>query len=161
MIIIDNCILSSLSKIDRLDLLKDFNNLFTTPGVIEEALRSENTKIIESISSALDDWLIVKPIKKPQKIPDIQSEYPALSYIDCELILLCKEQKCILLTDDTKLINISENDFNIDTFDLFELLIALKYKKKIGAKEINKIVKDLENIDHYKFSKDKLKLLLD
>ena len=161
MIVVDNCILSSLSKIDRLDLLKSFKNLFTTPGVIEEALRSEDTKIIESISSALDDWLIVKPIKKPQNIPDLQTEHPALSYIDCELILLCKEQKCILLTDDTKLITISENNFNIETFDFFEFLITLKNRKKLGTKDINKIVTDLEKKDHYKFSKDKLKLLLD
>ena len=161
MIVVDNCILSSLSKIDRLDLLKSFNNLYTTPGVIEEALRSEDNKIIESISSALDDWLNVKPIKKTQKIPDIQTKYPALSYIDCELILLCKEQKYILLTDDTKLINISEDNFNIETFDLFELLITLKNRKRLGTKEINKIVNDLEKKDHYKFSKDKLKSLLD
>ena len=117
-------------------------------------MRSEDTKIIESISSALDDWLMVKPIKKPQNIPD-------LSYIDCELILLCKEQKCILLTDDTKLITISENNFNIETFDFFEFLITLKNRKKLGTKDINKIVTDLEKKDHYKFSKDKLKLLLD
>ena len=159
MIVVDNCILSSLSKIDQLDLLNCFKKLFTTPGVIKEALRSEDTKIIESISSALDDWLIVKPIKKPQNIPNIQTEYPALSYIDCELILLCKEQKCILLTDDTKLINISEDNFNIETFDLFEMLIALKNKKKLSSEEIDIIIIDLEKKDHYKFSKNKLKTL--
>lgn len=161
MIVVDNCILSSLSKIGRLDLLKNFENLFITPGVIQEAMKSEDTKIVESISLALDDWLSIKSIKKTQDITDIQSKHPALSNIDCEMILLCKEEKGILLSDDTKLINISENEFNIETFDLLELLLALKNKEKIKSDDINKIVNDLEEKDRYIFSKDKLKSLID
>ena len=161
MIAVDNCILSSLSKIGRLDLLKSFDNLITTSGVIQEGLKSEDKKLVESISSALDDWLSIKSINKPQTIPEIQAKHPSLSYIDCELILLCKEQKCILLSDDTKLINISENEFSIDTFDLFELLTALKNKDKLNSEEINNIIKDQEKKDRYKFSKDKLQSLIE
>ena len=42
MIIVDACILSSLSKIRRLELLLEFDEIFTTSPVINELIESEN-----------------------------------------------------------------------------------------------------------------------
>ena len=53
MIIVDNCILSLLSKIDHLDLLKYFDDVRTTNGVIQEIFRSEMDEIISPVSSSL------------------------------------------------------------------------------------------------------------
>ena len=80
-------------------------------------------------------------------------------YVDCELILLCSENQCILLTDDKDLIRIAENEFNIDTFDLCQLLLTLKRKKVLNLKEIDEIIIALEKKDSYKFSHENLLLL--
>ncbi len=160
MIAIDNCIISSLSKINRLDILKNLKGIFTSPGVFEEAINSEIEIIVNSISQALDEWLEIKSLEKPQEISKVQEKYRALSYVDCELILLCIEYNCILLTDDTKLLKIAENKFNISTFDLCELLLSFKRKRILKLDDINQIIEDLEKKDRYKFSKDNFVLLL-
>ena len=159
MIAIDNCIISSLSKINRLDILKNLKGIFTSQGVFGEAINSEIEIIVNSISHALDEWLEIKSLEKPQEISKIQEKYQALSYVDCELILLCIENKCILLTDDTKLLKIAKNEFNISTFDMCELLLSFKRKKILNQNDINQIIEDLEKKDRYIFSKDNFILL--
>ena len=57
MIIVDNCILSSLVKIDHLKLLKYFKNVSTTNGVIDEILRSEIDEIITPVIIGLKKWI--------------------------------------------------------------------------------------------------------
>jgi len=156
---VDNCIISSLSKISRLHFLKHFQGVVVAHGVIEEALNSDIPQIIDSLTSALKDWLEQKTVNKPEEIPQIQKIHPHLSYVDCELILLCSENQFILLTDDKDLIRIAENEFNIDTFDLCQLLLTLKRKKVLNLKEIDEIIIALEKKDSYKFSHENLLLL--
>ena len=57
MIIVDNCILSSLAKIKRIGLLRHFPEIHTTSGVIEEIVRSDIVEIIDPVSDALEKWL--------------------------------------------------------------------------------------------------------
>jgi hypothetical protein len=76
-----------------------------------------------------------------------------------ELILLAKNHKCPLLTDDTKLISIAETNFKILTFDLFDLLLNLKAAQLLTLDDILQIILDLEAKDNYKFSKSDVNLL--
>ena len=75
------------------------------------------------------------------------------------MILLCSENQCILLTDDRDLTIIAENEFNIDTFDLRQLLLTLKRRKILNVREIDEIIIALEKKDSYKFSPESLLLL--
>jgi len=156
LIVVDNCIISSLSKIGRIELLKHQKETITSPGVVEEIINSEIESIIKSLRLALDDFLKTSYAYKPQEIISYQEDHPALSYVDCELILLSKNLDCPLLTDDTKLISIAEEEFDIIVFDLCDLLLALKEKNIISSEEIQKIIRDLEWRDHYKFSRTDL-----
>ena len=67
--------------------------------------------------------------------------------------------KCIFLIDDTKLLKIAKNEFNISTFDMCELLLSFKRKKILNQNDINQIIEDLEKKDRYIFSKDNFILL--
>lgn len=156
MIVVDNCILSSLSKIGRMDLLKHFKGPITSPGVVEEALSSATEAVIEGVSAALNDFLEVRIVSKHPDIPRLQAKYHALSYVDCELLLLCSEEGCPLLTDDSKLIRVAENTFHIPVYDLCDVFLALRRKKVLDRDEIAAIICDLERKDGYKFSKDDL-----
>ena len=116
--------------------------------------------IMGPVRKASKKWLKMKTIRNPEDLPEMRAKYPALSFVDCELIMLCRENNGILLSDDTKLIEIAEKEFDIETFDLFELLLTFRKKEIIDKKEINEIISDLRRKVHYEFSKDKLKKLL-
>lgn len=161
MIIVDNCIISSLSKIDRLEYLENYPEIYTIHGVVEEAFESEIPSIVEALSDALDDWLDVIEVGKINRIPKLQRDYPSLSYIDCELIVSCEENEAILFTDDTKLLGIAEKDFDITTYDLCEILFSLKNEDIILLGEMEKINEDLKKKDRYKFSEKDIKRLIE
>lgn len=159
MIVVDNCILSSLSKINRLDLLSRFKEVCTIQGVLEEAMNSDIESVMDSVLRASKKWLSIKHIAHPQNLPEIRAKHQALSFTDCELILLSKENDCPLLTDDTKLIEIAEKKFGIEVFDLFDLLMVSKKKGIIASKDIEKIILELRKKDNYEFPKAKLIIL--
>lgn len=159
MILVDNCVISSLIKIDRLELLKHFEGVTTTSGVIEEAFNSEITKIIKSLSNALDNWIEVEKITDNMRVLKIQNRYPSLSWVDSEIIILCLEKEAVLFTDDRRLIQIAEKEFGIETYDLCEILVGLKKKDLLLIDDIEDIVEKLEKKDRYIFSEEDLKML--
>jgi len=69
MIVVDNCIISSLSKIKCLELLKYYNDIRTSDGVVQEAFKSEIDVIIKPLSEALTKWIKVVHLDLPQEIP--------------------------------------------------------------------------------------------
>ena len=160
MIVVDNCILSSLSKIDRLDLLKRFSEICTTQSVLEEAMNSDMESIMGPVRNASKKWLEIRTVRNPEDLPEMRLKHPALSFVDCELIMLCVDNCGILLSDDTKMIEIAEKEFDLETFDLFELLLTFRKKEIIDTKGINEIISNLRKKDHYEFPKDKLKKLI-
>ena len=161
MIVVDNCIISSLAKIEHLNLLRQFPDITTTPGVVEEAMRSEISEIISELSAAINNWILIRSPQSVEEVGELRLSHPALSYVDCELIYLCKENNGILFSDDTKLVNIAENEFNIEAFTLVEILLALKNRKILNRDAMKAILKGLEKKDRYGFSQDDISVLLD
>ncbi len=54
MIVIDTCVLSSLAKIDRFDLLREsFENIIVTPSVVNETEKVGEAKFVKRIKEAL------------------------------------------------------------------------------------------------------------
>ena len=159
MIVIDTCILSSLAKAGRLDLLRWFGNACTSPGVIREISSSGNPILARFISEALTDWLTVRTVKNPNELAAFQERYPVLGHVDSELVLLSRELKSPLMTDDSKLIEEAESKFGLETFDLCDVLVVLRNKGKIDDKQMDVLIADLEKKDHYKFSKESLRFL--
>jgi predicted nucleic acid-binding protein len=118
LIIADTNIISSFSKIHRLELLKHFNDLTISYGVIDEILRSKNNELILQLSSALNEWLKKISVIDLNEIITIQKDHDLLSIVDCELILICKENNADLISDDIDLLNIANEEYSIETYDL-------------------------------------------
>jgi len=159
MIVVDTCIISSLAKTGRLELLRWFIDPCTSPGVIREISSSGNPVLTKCLSEALADWLTVRTVKNPEELSSIQDLHPILGHVDCELILLARELGCALMTDDSRLIEEAEASFGLETFDLCDILVALRKKNRIDEKELYGLISDLEKRDHYKFSKESLRRL--
>ena len=56
-ILVDTSIISSLAKIGRLGMLRKFGTVYTTYGVVHEALNSHIESIEHGIEDSLDKWL--------------------------------------------------------------------------------------------------------
>jgi predicted nucleic acid-binding protein len=160
LILVDNCIISSLSKIGRLDLLKNLNGISTSIGVIKEIQNSQIQGLITESERAIKKWMLVRAPKDPNCVTKIQEDHPGLSYVDSELIVLCKEDGSMLMTDDSLLLEIAEKKFDLNTADLFEFLIALKNRDILKRTELCTIISTLEKKDRYSFPKNKVQELL-
>jgi len=159
LIVVDTSVISSLSKIGRLELLKEFSEVRTTSSVVEEALDSEISSIMESLSRSLDDWLKVSTVVAINSIRKIQEDYPLLSHVDGGLIVFCRKNDGVLLTDDRRMLEVAEEEFDIETFDLCELLLALKNEDVISEDEIEDIIEQLKKKDRYEFPEKDVKRL--
>ncbi len=159
MIILDTCIASSLSKINRLSLLQHFKEVVTTQGVINETLRSQDIRVIGPLINATKTWMQILPSGSSRHISSLKSTYQNLSWIDCELLDLCITKKSVLFTDDRYLLHVAENDFGINTWALSDIFEALLNKGYIQDKDIDGILADLKKEDNYSFSKKELKAL--
>ena len=171
MILIDTCILSSLAKIDRLDLLNIFfkkHFCYITPAILREL--NANTiagfkfalKIEELISFGdVENMVcILPPESRELEQAFILQEKYKLSLTDCECIVLAKSRNTILLTDDTYLGNVASKEGVGDVYDLKSVLEANIIEGEIGnRRELEGIIESLRQKDYYLFSEDDLREL--
>jgi len=151
---VDTSIISSLAKIGRLEMLKEFSDVWTTAGVVEEIVDSDISSVIDPLSNSLNDWVKTSTVVDIQRIRKIQRDYPSLSYVDSGLMIFCQKNDAILLTDDRKMLDVAEQEFEIDTYDLCEIFIALKNRELISEEDIVDIIEDLKKKDRYEFSEE-------
>jgi len=154
LIVVDTSIISSLAKIGRLEMLKEFSDVWTTAGVVEEIVDSDISSVIDPLSNSLNDWVKTSTVVDIQRIRKIQRDYPSLSYVDSGLMIFCQKNDAILLTDDRKMLDVAEQEFEIDTYDLCEIFIALKNRELISEEDIVDIIEDLKKKDRYEFSEE-------
>ncbi len=150
----DTSIISSLAKIGRLEMLKEFSDVWTTAGVVEEIVDSDISSVIDPLSNSLNDWVKTSTVVDIQRIRKIQRDYPSLSYVDSGLMIFCQKNDAILLTDDKKMLDVAEQEFEIDTYDLCEIFIALKNRELISEEDIVEFIEDLKKKDRYEFSEE-------
>jgi predicted nucleic acid-binding protein len=168
MIILDTCILSSLAKIDRLDLLhilfrKHF--CYVTPSILQELNTNKiaGFKFVDKIEKILsfndvkNKICILSPksveLKQAYELKDIHN----LSLVDCECIVMARSRDAILLTDDTKLGNTAFKEGISEVYDLKSLLKANIVEGAInGRNELGNIIDLLRRKDYYLFSESDL-----
>lgn len=106
MILVDNNVLSSLAKIDRLDLLSThFDTVATTTGVVEERNRDavsgyDFVDRIDRVKRYHGGWLCVfspteVELRRAEELLD-----ETLSFTDAECIAIARTRELALLTDD-------------------------------------------------------------
>ena len=168
MIILDTCILSSLAKINRLDLLhilfrKHF--CYITPSILQELNTNKiaGFKFVNKIEEMLS-FIDVKNkicVLSPES-EELEQAYTIkdthnLSLVDCECIVLARTRGAILLTDDTKLGNAALEEGILEVYDLKSLLRANIVKGTInGRNELGEIIDQLRRKDYYLFSENDL-----
>ena len=168
MTVIDTCVLSSLAKIDRLDLLrKSFENLIITPSVVNEIEEVGEAKFVNRIKEAFyfekieeEKFIFVVSLsqKELQYAHKLKSEY-GLSIADSECIAVAKMRKMLLLSDDKYLGKMAINEEVEHVFDLLTFLEACIVKAIIQKEELVEIVSLLKKRDFYEFSEDDKKEL--
>ena len=163
MTVIDTCVLSSLAKIDRLDLLRtSFENIIATPSVVNEIEEVGETEFVKRIKEALyfeeieeEKFILVVSLssKELQYAHKLKSEC-GLSIADSECIAVAKMREMLLLSDDKYLGKIAINEEVEYVFDFVTFLEACIVKGIIQKEELIEIVSLLKNRDFYEFSED-------
>jgi predicted nucleic acid-binding protein len=158
MVVVDNNVLSSLSKIDCLELLNElFDHVSTPPSVIEELHRgtvssSDFVARIDDVKSYNDGWLQVDSLsgEELKLAEDILDN--SLSMTDAECIAVAKTRGKRLLTDDGHVGEIASQR-EVAVWDLKVFLEACIYKDLIETEEhLQKLIERLESEDNYRFS---------
>jgi predicted nucleic acid-binding protein len=161
MTVIDTCILSSLAKIDRLDLLPTvFRDIITTPSVLNEIEKTGEAKFVKRIKESVyfdeiggGEFIFVVPLsqKELQYAHKLKTEY-GLSIADSECIAVAKMRKMILLSDDKYLGKMAINEGAEHVYDFLTFLEACILKGIIQKDELIEIVSLLKKRDFYEFS---------
>jgi len=158
MVVVDNNVLSSLSKIDCLELLNElFDRVSTPPSVIEELHRgtvsgSDFVVRIDDVKGYNDGWLQVDSLtgEELQLAEDILDN--SLSMTDAECIAVAETRGNRLLTDDGHVGEIASQQ-EIEVWDLKLFFEACIYKDLIETEEhLQELIERLESEDNYRFS---------
>jgi predicted nucleic acid-binding protein len=136
-IILDTGFLSSLVKIGKLQLIKDFfgvGGLYIPKAVLNELSRG-------------------KPLETPTWIRVAKSKglkRPDLGLGESEAISLAKETGSILLIDDRRARDVAVG-LGVVTFDLPTFLLACKERGLLNKQEVKGVIEGLKERDYYIF----------
>ena len=163
MTVVDTCVLSSLAKIGRLDLLrKSFENIIVAPSVVNEIERGGEAKFVKKIKESLyfeevgeGKFIFVLSLSQNelQYANKLKIEY-GLSIADSECIAIAKMRRVILLSDDRYLGKIAIREGVEHVYDLLTFLEACIVKRMIQKAELIEIISLLKIRDSYEFPED-------
>ena len=163
MTVVDTCVLSSLAKIDRLDLLhKSFVSIIATPSVVNEIEEVGEAKFVRKIKEALyfegiEEGKFIFVVSLSQKelsyAHKLKTKY-GVSIADFECIAIAKMRREILLSDDKYHGKIALREEVEHVYDLLTFLEACIAKGMIQKAELIEIISLLRKRDFYKFSED-------
>lgn len=162
MVVVDNNILSSLAKVDRLELLSAlFDTIYTTPEVMHE-FRDERVagfpfaERIEEIHThgkpSEGRWLAVAiPNDRERDRAEALLE-EGIAPADSECLSLAEERGLTLITDDQHLGRVSR-DVGVEVVDLETLILAAGYQGIFeDVAEGQSLLEALRERDFYVFS---------
>ena len=158
MALVDNNILSSLAKIDRLDLLQSvFETVKTPPSVIGELDRAEVdgyefVSHVDAVKSYNGGWLeIATPTEAELALADDVSDH-ALSSTDAQCLAIASQRDARLVTDDAH-VGTRGKQLDVEVWDLVLLLQAAIHRDVIATSEgLSTLVDELREQDGYRFS---------
>lgn len=158
MALVDNNILSSLAKIDRLDLLPSvFETVETPPSVIDELDRADVdgygfVSRIDAVKSHNDGWLeIAAPTGAERKLADDIVDH-ALSSTDARCLAIASKRDARLVTDDAH-VGKRGQQLGVEVWDLVLFLqAAIHYDVIDTTAELSTLVDELRDRDGYRFS---------
>ena len=158
-IIIDTDFLSSLLKINRLEIVRDLfkeENVHIPVAVLNEVAKTE---LIADLVSK--DWVKVRKVKEEDlRKMERDKEFANLGSGEKECIVLCKQIRgSILLISDNKASKIA-NKNDIMVLNIPAVLLACKQMKILNIEDIVAIIRDLKEKDYYEFSEEERNRLI-
>lgn len=156
-LVVDTGFLSSLIKINKLDLILRFfdsDQILIPVQVFRELQNSPFFLHVANLFSDTpnrDSFIQVIPV---EITPPIQFGIGEIACIE-----LAKERNAILLIDDKRALAYARQH-GLHVFDLAQFLLACKEAKIISVFEIKRILQELREKDFYVFSKENERLLL-
>lgn len=153
-------VLSSLAKIDRLELLPTvFGTVETPPSVIDELDRAEVDGYefvtrIDAVKSYNDGWLeIATPTETELELADDIGDH-ALSSTDARCLAIASRRDARLVTDDAH-VGTRGEQLGVEIWDLVLLLQAAIHCDVIATTEaLSTLIAELRERDGYRFSED-------
>lgn len=158
MTLVDNNVLSSLAKIDRLSLLDEvFDRVATTTSVRDELHREAVRGFafvdrIDDVTRSNDGWLhVVAPSDEEiDRTEDVLDS--SLTYTDAELVAIAERRETRLLTDDRHVGRVAGNR-NVDVWDLTLFLRAACERGVLEEESaLRALIDDLRQEDYHEFS---------
>lgn len=167
MVIVDNNVLSSLAKIDRLALLPEvFDDVATVSSVFDELHHDdvagyEFIERIDDVKGYRGGWLEVRSMTEPELQSADEIVDSSLAYTDAECIATAYHREERLLTDDGHAGEMASQR-GIKVWDLKLLLEATIVEGIVESKaEIETVIHELREEDGYRFSENDRRDLLD
>ncbi|WP_208023558.1 hypothetical protein [Halorussus pelagicus] len=167
MVVVDNNILSSLAKIERVGLLPEvFDEVATVSSVFDELHRDdvagyEFVEQIDDIKGYRGGWLHVRPVTESELQFADEIVDPSLSFTDAECLAVAHHRDERLLTDDRHAGEMAAQR-GVEVWDLKLLLEAAVTKGSLDtASEVESVINDLREEDGYRFSDDDQRDLFD
>lgn len=157
-IVTDTGFLSSLLKIKRAELLLkvfEVENIFVPIQVLRELEKSsffDSVCYLFSYTKSNESWVQVLLVEV--------TEDPEFGQGELACIKLAKEKDALLLIDD-KLAIEKAVSLGVSTLSLAGFLVLCRELKIVSNDELVSIISDLKKHDHYSFSKQNEKLILD
>ncbi|MBP2252679.1 putative nucleic acid-binding protein [Halarchaeum solikamskense] len=155
---VDNNILSSLTKIERLELLPAlFDQVGTVPSVLDELHRDEVAgyqfvERIDAVKSYRGGWLQVYSLREAEVQFADEIVDASLSFTDAECIAVATTREERLLTDDGHAAEMASQR-DVEVWDLKLLLEAALVKGHIETEsELKTVIDALRERDGCRFS---------
>jgi len=167
MVVVDNNVLSSLAKIERLALLPEiFDEVATVPSVLDELHRDEIAgyafvQRIDDVKGYHGGWLQVRSVTESELQLADKIVGSSLAFTDSECIAVAHHRNERLLTDDGHAGEMATQR-GVEVWDLKLLFEAAIAKEIIETEsEIETVLADLREKDGYRFSNDDRQDLFD
>lgn len=156
-ILVDNNILSSLAKTNKLDLLNQlFDTVYTIPAVLDELHHNQISsnqfvERIDTVKTYNGGWLTVdSPSSHELELAEEIVDH-ALSRVDAKCIAVAESREKPLLTDDSHVGQVCSQR-GTSVWDLKLFIAACIQQSHLNEEELKELITDLEEQDGYRFS---------
>lgn len=147
MFFVDTDILSAFVKVGGIKYLKVlFQDLNIAPSVYEELVRAKRAGNLYLDDILTEVEIVLLSEDEFRDFRNLLENEKDLHEGECQLLVLCKSRKGVLITND-KVVKNHCKENNTYFLDLEDVLRALKLKNILNYEELKNLIEDIEKKD--------------